>query len=316
MDNGTTGDTSALDSAVDRIGASLFEPSEATSSEAVAEPTAPATEPDAPPILEVPKSWPKEMHDHWGKTPREVQDYWSKREKQMLDGLEQYKQDATFGKPLRDILNPYQPILQQMRLTPHQAVDALMRAHVRLTQGSIEDRRKAYEELGRNLQIIQDQSQQAASNGTPMDPTVQRVLREVDTIKQSLAARQQAEYAEAQAKAAKEVEAFASDTKAHPHFDEVADDIAAFIQQGKSLQDAYDMAVWANPLTREKLRQAAVQTELDKFKENARLDSLPKKRAAGVNVKSGDSARTPAEPVGSLEETIRDAHRQIKQRVS
>jgi len=37
----------------------------------------------------VPKTWPKEMHEHWGKTPKEVQDYWEVREKQMLDGLEQ-----------------------------------------------------------------------------------------------------------------------------------------------------------------------------------------------------------------------------------
>ena len=25
----------------------------------------------------VPKTWPKEMHEHWSKTPKEVQDYWA-----------------------------------------------------------------------------------------------------------------------------------------------------------------------------------------------------------------------------------------------
>ena len=44
------------------------------------------------------------------------------------------------------------------------------------------------------------------------------------------------------------METFALDTKAHPYFDEVADDIIALLKTGASLQEAYDKAVWANPV--------------------------------------------------------------------
>jgi len=57
-----------------------------------------------------------------------------------------------------------------------------------------------------------------------------------------------------------EVNAFASDP-AHPFFDEVADDIVAFVRAGDSLSKAYEKAVWANPVTREKeiARQQAMK---------------------------------------------------------
>ena len=99
-------------------------------------------------------------------------------------------------------------------------------------------------------------------------------------------------------------------------FDEVADEIALLVSQGKSLQDAYDTAVWMNPVTRAK-EQARLTSEHEaKLKETARLEALPKKRATSVNVKNGDAARTPTEPVGSLEDTIRETHRAIRARPS
>lgn len=57
--------------------------------------------------------------------------------------------------------------------------------------------------------------------------------------------------AEERAAITKEVNAFAADP-AHPFFDEVSDDIVAFLKTGASLAEAYEKAVWANPVTRQK----------------------------------------------------------------
>lgn len=321
MDNGTTGDTSTgydMGAMSERIGSAVFGPESTGSTEAaVPDDATPVEAPAAPDLLEVPKSWPKEMHTHWGTTPRPVQEYWRTREKQMLDGLEQYKQDALYGKPLRETLTPYQSLLQQMRLTPPQAIDALMRAHTRLTTGSLEERRAAYQELGKNLQLVEA----AAQPGTaPMDPALKQVQEQLSTLEQAMAARQQAEYADAKTKAEKEVEAFAADQKAHPYFDEVADDIAILLktQPGLTLEQAYTKAVRANDVTWAK-EVARIQSDHEaKLKETARLEALPKKRAAGINVRASDTAKTPteSEPVGRLEDTIREAHRQLKARPS
>jgi S1-C subfamily serine protease len=57
--------------------------------------------------------------------------------------------------------------------------------------------------------------------------------------------------AEEKAAITKEVNAFATDP-AHPFFDEVSDDIIAILKTGASLAEAYEKAVWANPVTRQK----------------------------------------------------------------
>jgi hypothetical protein len=73
--------------------------------------------------------------------------------------------------------------------------------------------------------------------------------------------------------------------------------------------------VWANPVTRAK-ELARVQTETEtKFKENARLTALPKKQAAGVNVRSRDSQRAPTDTAeGTMEDTLRSTLKSIKDR--
>lgn len=322
-----------MDAAVDKIGSELFPQAEASPGHQAAAPEkaaspppsssvpAPAaaappadsttpTEQPAPTVREAPKSWPKEMHDHWGKTPKEVQDYWDKREKQMLDGLDQYKQGATLAKAYQDALAPYEQSLRQDGKDGPQAVKMLLNAHARLTTGSMESRLQAYRELGQNLKLNAD----PAVEQTPLDPRIQAMQTEVDSLKEQQRQQAQAAWDEAYSKSAKEVEAFASDPT-HPYFDECHDHIVNLIKNGATLQDAYDQAVWANPVTRAK-ELARVQTEAEaKFKENARLSALPKKAAAGVNVKSRDSMRAPTEAAeGTMEDTLRSTLKAIKER--
>jgi len=324
-----------MDSAVERLGNVLLpeaetpeeKPSTAPVAEALVEQTTPekpvvetptaatpvATTPDAPITSTAPKSWPKEMHDHWAKTPPEVQQYWQTREKQMLDGLDQYKQAATFGKTFNDVIAPYHEDFQRHGVDPQRAVAFLLEANRRLTTGTPESRQQAYQELGRNLGLQAQASPQPGEAPAPLDPTVQTLKQQVDQILQAQTRQQQAALEAARAKSQSEVDAFAADPN-NAFFDEVTDDIVKFIKAGDSLQDAYQRAIWANPVTREKQMQARLQTEAEKAKERARLDALPKKKAQSVNVRGRDTSRTPTEPVGSMEETLRDTLTKIKTR--
>lgn len=72
--------------------------------------------------------------------------------------------------------------------------------------------------------------------------------------------------ADEMAKVSKIVDDFAKDP-AHPYFDELADEIAVQIKAGKELQEAYDTAVWANPVTRQK-ELARIQLEKDSKTQN------------------------------------------------
>ena len=328
-----------MESAVERLGNELFpeaetpdeKPSTAPVAEALVEQTTKESEkvvttpekvvntsekvvttPETPITSTAPKSWPKEMHDHWAKTPPEVQQYWQTREKQMLDGLDQYKGAAQYGKTIQDAIAPFQQDIQAQGVDAPRAISFLLEANRRLTTGSVESRRQAYEELGRNLGIP-TQAQPGAEPQAPLDHRIQTLEQRLASIQEEQTRQQRVALEAANTKSLAEVRAFAEDPK-HAYFDEVHEDIVKFIQAGASLQEAYDRAIWANPVTREKQMQERLSTEAEKAKERARLDALPKKKAQSVNVRSRDTSRTPTEPVGSIEDTMRETLTKIKAR--
>lgn len=272
-----------------------------TSNETVSPP--PSVQTHVPVPRQVPKSWPKEMHEHWSKFDPAVHDYLEKREQQMLEGLGQYKDAATFAKNIRDVIAPYQANIRSAGVNEVQAIQKLLNADHVLRTTSPAQKAEYFKTLaqqyGVDLAGLKTDTQPV-----PVDPMIQNLQQELAQIKSGLSAQQHAALQEAKAHTTKEVETFWSDP-AHPHAEEVADDMVPFINAGMSLQDAYDKAIWSNPVTRTKL-QADTQTAWEaKQKENARLAALPKKQAAGVNVKGRDTRHAPTELLGSMEDTIR-----------
>jgi hypothetical protein len=307
---------------VDQISADLFPESrekdptpQETVAPALAEPTdaAPPTKtvPPLPTASPLPKSWKASMGDLWNKIPPEAQQYYEKREREMADGASQYKDFAEYGKTLQAAMAPYQPTLQAQGIDAPTAVRTLLEAHYKLTSGTLESRQAAYRDLGTRLGI--PGSATNTTESTPIDPRIQTLEQKLDQMHQVLTQQQQAALQAAQQKASVEVGAFAADPT-HAFFDECHEDIVKFLKAGDSLQEAYDKAVWANPVTREKNKQSWFQTETEKQKERARLDALPKQKARGVNVNGRDTQRTPTDPLGSMEETLRSTFRTIKEK--
>lgn len=258
-----------------------------------------------------PKSWPKEMHEHWGKTPKEVQTYWQTREKQMLEGLDQYKGAAQYGKALNDVLSPYHSLLQSKGLDAPRAVADMMQAYTALTQGTPDQRSEAYARIGKNLGITSTQ----AGEPVQIDPHVKALQDQFNQMQSVLTAQQEATYTAAKGKAMQEVEAFASNP-ANVHFNDLQDDILRELQAGHDLPTAYKRAVRANDVTYEK-ELARIRTETEAtLKENARLQSLPKKQARSVNISGRDTFRAPTEPLGSIDEEMKKGLAAIRSRTA
>lgn len=271
----------------------------------------PVSEPETPPVRQPPKSWAKDKHEIWSKLPPDAQDYYEQREKQMLDGLEQYKGDATYARQLKEVVTPYKAMLESMGVSETDAVKYLLNAQYQLTHGTESQRKAAYERIGAELGFVTQQASQQA----PVDPVVKQLQDKLDRIESELTAKQQAELQTARSKANSEVEAFASDA-ANLYFNEVAQDMVPFIKQGLPLKDAYDRAVWANPATRAK-EQARLQTEATaKLKEKAKPEVEAARRAASTNVRGAESRREPTEPTGSMEDTMKQTLQNIKRRVN
>lgn len=309
MDQPDTGDTGTefnVDAAVEEIGAGLGlgtdEPDTPDTPEvpaATETPAAPVT-PETPAVREAPKSWAKDTHEVWNALPDAAKAQIELREKQILDGLDQYKEHAGFGKQMREAVQPFEQMIRQHGLDEPKAVQYLLSAHQRLTHGTAESRMAAYQQLGKDLGLSTD------PNAPPIDPTVKALQDEVAQLRSGFSKEQQAKIEAEKTRIAEEVETFAADAKAHPYFDECADHITRLVSAGYSLQEAYDTAVLANPVTRAK-EVIRIQNEHEKkLRENARLNALPAKKAAGTNVRTRDSTKAPTEPLGTWDDTMKE----------
>ena len=90
------------------------------------------------------------------------------------------------------------------------------------------------------------------------------------------------------------------------HFDAVREDMAALLQAGRAqtLDDAYQMAIWANPATRAALIAKQQQEQDAARKANADLKAKDARKASAVNIPRRGSLAATA-PKGTMEDTIR-----------
>jgi hypothetical protein len=303
------------------LAADLFPASEREESEPdlTAEPEAqePVAEEGLPEIVSTaPKSWPKEMHDHWSKMPKETQDYWVVREKQMLDGLEQYKGDAGFARQIKETLNPYMATINALGVDAPTAIRSLLNADHQLRVGSPSQKAQYFQHLAKQYGVdIGGMARQ--DDGQPaVDPRLQQLQDELYGLKQVIQTGNQQQLDEQRNKIQNEVNSFASDPK-HPYFDEVSEEIVALLKNGATLEDAYEKAVWANPVTRQK-EMSRVQTEQQAaLKAKVIAEAEAKKKAASVNLRNRDSQRTPTGPratMSGLDSALRETMREIKSR--
>ena len=248
----------------------------------------------APVAKPPPKSWAKDYHEDWGKVPPKVQEYIELREKQMLDGIEQYKEFHGLGKSIKEVVSPYMPMLQASGVDPAKAVAVLLNANYRLTQGPAESRKQAFIELGTSLGIIPPGAVQGQA---PEPPAVREMRERLMRLEGSLTESQQIRYEEARTRVSTEVEAF---SKNAPYFEEVADDIVAFINAGCDLKTAYDKAVYANPTTRAKEIARLENEAAAKLKAKARGEVDAARRGTAANIRGRDSLRAPTEPKGKF----------------
>jgi hypothetical protein len=80
------------------------------------------------------------------------------------------------------------------------------------------------------------------------------------------------------------------------------------------LPDAYERAIHANPVTRAKEQDRLRQETEAKLKEKAKAEVAKARSATAANVRGRDTMMTPTEPLGKIEDTMREKLREIKAR--
>lgn len=311
-DSGYDVETASSDLASDLFPGSKSEPAD---DEPADEQT--AAEPEAKPEVSTrsaPSAWAKEMHEHYAKLDPAVQDYIDEREKSMFTGIAQYKEFNEFGKQMSQAIAPYRDLIQREGIDAPRAVQALMNAHKMLRESPAEQKQQYFMQLARDYGVDLGQQQDEQQQ---IDPTVKALMNKVSNLEGSINQSKQAEREAAYKAITSEVEAFASD-KAHPYFDEVSDDIVMLLKTGAELKDAYEKAVWANPVTRQK-EISRLQTEQEKsIREKAIAEATAAKKAASTTIRNRDTTRTPTETkratMRDLDSALRETQREINSR--
>ena len=259
--------------------------------------------------VERPASWKKDMQTTWDAMPKEAKDYVMVREEQMKQGLIKDRDDSNLGRVMRDTIAPFANVIKDSGADAPTMVRNMLGAHYKLSTASPEEKLSIFNKLAENYGVKFN----GEGKSQEIDPAVKNLTNELNSIKSYLNQTQKATVQAATDKIVNEINAFASDP-AHEYFDDVADEVAVFVSQGYELNDAYERAVRANPLTFQKLVDKLTQERIDTEKAKAEKKTEVANKAKSVNVKSRDSNKSPTATTGSMDDTLNETYRAINQR--
>jgi hypothetical protein len=273
-------------------------------------------EPEAPepiqPKLSPPASWKAAAKAKFNTLDPEVQAEVLRREEEMNRGLAQQETKSQRANRLDELLGPHRDRLALAGVDEFSYLGALMKADEMLRgpnaqQGLVEIARMY------GLQMLQGSQQQQQPNGQP--PQSQQYADPRLEQKIALLERQLQDFSSSQEEAALneirgEVDQFKADP-AHVYFENVRLRMKGLIETGQAqdLDDAYDMACWADPEVRKVL-----------LAEQSAPAARPQTRPTGVQVtgspRAGSSSLNGAgNPNATIEDDVRAALNEVRGRV-
>lgn len=283
----------------------------ATSTPSPAPAPKPGFSPDA-----LPRTWKPELGAKWASVDPEIRAEIARREEAMFHGLEGYRQSAKVGNDFQRTITPYLEKYQRYGIDPMQDVAGLLRARDVLSFGTAEEKIAVVRNIIKDFGIQLPGDTTAASGEPPYtDPQVAGLQKEVQELKSNLSRADQERAAVKMAEIRSQVEAFANDP-ANIYFADVADDIARLMQSGvsKDLKEAYEKAVWANPVTRAKEQQRLTEAAAAKAKEDEAARVAAARKATGANVRTTAKSTSGTAPTGSIDDTLQETLAAIRGR--
>ena len=296
------------------------QPAESSSSGPVEAAAAPQSEGEnTQEVQEVgaPKTWTKEALAEWATIPPRAQQEILKREEDFLRGITQYKTAAEVGQRYDAVAQPYRAILQAENIDPVQLFQSFAANHYLLSRGTEEQKLQLAASMvdgyGIDFAKLIDYMGDRAI-GAP-DPYVKQLETRLAQLEGQTRQQVEAQHSAVRSQVENEIAAFAADP-AHPYFEEVSDHIVKLLNSGLAtdLKDAYEKAVFANPVTRQKEldRLTAEARASGQTVVQARADKIA--RATAADVKTIPTQRNGTVPRGSMDDTLAETLAAIQSR--
>ena len=250
--------------------------------------------------IEPPKSWADDKKAKFKELPPDVREYILQREDEAHKQFTKQDDERLFGKQLKDVITPYMPIITAEGGNPATAVQSLLNTAYLLRTGTQQQKTQLFQQLAQQYDI---DINAVAQPQRQVDPYIQQIENRLSQFEQKLTHDISLQERQEYDKNVAEVNAFAANP-AHTHFEQVKPQMAPLLASGqaKDLQEAYDMACWANPTIRSTLLEAQ---EADKAVK--RKEEMEAKRKAAVSV-TGSPAKSNgnALPQRDLREELRE----------
>lgn len=286
-----------------------------------AEPNAQTPESD-PQTTRPPASWSAEAKAAFRDVSPVIQAEVLKRERDIDRGLQERAQQ------MQELQRRYEPLEQQ--IAPHRdrwamagmdeakAIGTLIAAQSYLERDPVNGifyLARSYgvdlRQFAQGLALAQQPGQPQPQGGQPMQgqpglpqgysqpqpatlpPEFTSLFQDVQSLKQTLTERQQADQQARQSDVQSRISTFAADP-AHLYFDNVRDDMAKLIEAGMAtdLKDAYDRACWARPDIRRLIQADQSRSE----QERQAREAAQRRQSAGSITGSPAPGAIPAKP--------------------
>lgn len=242
-------------------------------------------------------SWKKEAQSALSQLPPETQKLIQEREEQFHKGIEQYKQDAYQGRAMNKALAPHMEYLNQVGVTPEQAIPALIQAERVLRTADPQSKAQMFMKLAHDYGIDVN-----SLTNTYFDPYKYQQEQQLFALQSELAQIKQSRQIAEEAQLGQTIEQFA---QTHEYFDEVRETMADLLDKGlaSDLNDAYSKAVRLNDDVFSRTTQQSVTANPIQRANNAAKAA----KAAAVQVKGSPTGGLKATEAKSTEEAVRNA---------
>lgn len=263
--------------------------------------TPPSTE---QPPRKAPSSWKPDAQTAWLKadrgealTPAEVKLLALEAERRESDfhkGVSEFKTHSERARQYDNIVAPYQATLKQLGIDAPTAISKLLQADYTLRTSDPTTKAAYIRQLATQYGVDLEQAPQ-------VDPYTQNLMFELQNLRQQQMMWQNNNQIQETEQVGHTLAEFGS---GKPHFDAVRNDMADLLEAGKAktLDEAYEKAVWLNPDVRKSLIENERAEALKKVEAERQAQRA---KSAAVSVKGSAPTSVGSQPLkGSLRDII------------
>jgi TolA-binding protein len=266
--------------------------------ESIEEATEEVTEEEKPIEIEpVPQALSGAMKAKWKDLDADVRAEWFKRENDINQALTRHDGDLNMGRKMKEVINPYMPIIQAEGGTPEGAVKDLLNTAYVLRTGTPQQKAEIVRTVAQQYGVDLNQVTQPQQQVNPQISQLQNEIAQLRQMANPEVIKNQLQEEMEYANISKEVEAFAANPD-NKYFEQVKPIMASLLSAGQAqdVQEAYDKACWSDPTIRTSLLEAQ-KAEL----EAKRKTAISAKKQASVSIAGSPELTSPKVRNSNLE---------------